>query len=145
MPIMHDGLGTIIAFRDVPGIGGVLFKEQQIKPWGYDGRGPILTTSLRNQFVVTKLPKQLADVTDCSGTVQWDPALLETAYLQILQVNMQFDTTFPNGERWAAFGWLDKFDPQEHQEGELPLANITIVVSNVDPVTGAETRPLRLD
>lgn len=144
MAIMHDGLHTLVAFEFAPAIGGVLFKEQQIKPWGFDGRGGINTTSLRNVDFVTKVPKTLIDLTDMTGTFQWDPDLYASIFTFILNVNQVITLFMPNGETYQFYGWLDKFDPQEHQEGELPLANITIIPSNINNVTGLEQGPVRL-
>lgn len=142
MPIMHDGLHTIIAFNN-SGAAGVLFKETALKPFGFDGRGPINITSLRNNFVVTKVPKQLCDVTAMMGTAEWDSDLYITILNDLLQINQICQLQFPNGNIWQFWGWLDKFDPQEHKEGELPLANLTIEVSNLDDA-GFEVLPTKI-
>lgn len=146
MPIMTDGFSTTIIFPNNTALAGVYFKEVTVKPPGLDSRGPIDTTSMRNYRLVTKVPKQLSDVTDLTLTVQWDPTIytpLLTA-LGPMRINQWIWVWFPNGERWAFCGYIDKFDPQDLAEGENPRATMTIVMTNIDPQTNQETFPVRL-
>lgn len=147
MAIMKDGFSTTINFPDAPGVlAGVYFKEVTVKPPGLDSRGPIDITSMRNVRLVTKHPKQLTDVTDLTLSVQWDPAIYGRLInvLGIMRVNQRIYVIFPNGEIWLFYGYCDKFDPQDNAEGENPRANMTVVMTNVDPITGAEIFPLQV-
>ena len=146
MPIMTDGFSTTIQFPDAAGaIAGVLFKEKTVKPFGLDSRGPIDTTSMRNLALVTKVPKKLIDVTQMTLTVQWDPAIYGTLLnvTGIMRINQRVYVRFPNSEIWSIYGWCDKFDPQDNTEGEVPMANMTIEVSNLNG-NGIETYPVRI-
>lgn len=151
MPIMTDGFSTIINFPDAPGaLAGVLFKEVTVKPPGLDSRGPIDITSMRNTRLVTKVPKKLSDVTDLTLQVQWDPALYTSllSLTGVRRVNQRVYVAFPNGEIWVFYGYVDKFDPQDHAEGENPRANMTIVMTNLNgngsTNVGVEQFPVRI-
>lgn len=148
MPIMTDGFSTTIQFTS-PSLAGILFKEKTVKPFGLDNRGPIDITSMRNISLVTRVPKKLTDVTNMSLTVQWDPLIYTNLLFQVstvMRVNQRILIRFPNAETWAIYGWMDKFEPQDNAEGEQPLANMTIEISNVVNVNGVliETFPFRI-
>lgn len=140
MPVMVDGIHVIINF---PG-AGVLFKEVGVKPPGADGGGPIDTTSLRNLVVRTRHPKSLKTLTSITARVQYDAALITSAF-SLVNVNQVLSIDFPSPsegviKRLLFWGYLDKFDPQEVTEGNQPLANITVEPTNMNDL-GEEVLP----
>lgn len=137
---MKDGFRTLIFLAEGLNINRATFAEVTVKPPGLDARGGIDITSMRNVRRVTKWPKQLVDVTDCTSTCQWDPNFwsnLQNLYLGFLgRIGVQL----PNIQTITFWGFLDKAEPSEHREGEVPLINLTVVASNVD-TNGLEQAP----
>lgn len=125
---MPDGFRTLINFQFM---GNVNFAEVHVKPLGLDGRGPIDTTSMRNLRYITKWPKQLVDLTPIQADCQWNPVLLAGLKLFVLNINQFITITMPNGSIFGFYGWLDKAEPQPQKEGEVPIIQFTIVVSNM--------------
>lgn len=136
---MKDGFRTLIGINNA--INRATFAEVTVKPFGLDSRGPIDITSMRNVRRVTKWPKQLVDITDMTASCQWDPSFWMALQTLFLGVNSFVSVTFPNLQQLQTYGWLDKADPQEHKESEVPLINLTIVASNTNPGDGSEWAP----
>lgn len=135
---MDDGHSTKIAFALDPDIS---FWEKTVTPPGLDGGDPIETKTMHNTRWRTKSPKALVDMTEVSATVAWDPAVY-TQILAILNVEGSITVHFPDGSKYTFYGFLQKFEPGEHQEGEQPEATVTICPTNQDPTTGAEEGPV---
>lgn len=129
---MKDGYRTLILFPDKAAVLRADFAEVTIKPPGLDGRGPIDITSMRNNSYTTKWPKSLRDFTNIEATVQWNPIFLFQINTNVLLINQNIDVQFPNLNRIRVFGWADKFEPQVHKEGEVPLADLTLIQSNLN-------------
>lgn len=133
-----DGYRTLIAFAADPDVS---FWEKTVQPPGLDGGDAIDTTTMHNDDLRTKCARSLLDVTDGQATVAYDPAVLDQAYALI---NTETSVTwhFPDGSTYTAYAYLQKFEPQELQEGEQPEASITIVITNYDPVNHVEAAPV---
>lgn len=142
-----DGLGTNIYFPGGTGgnaaVPSIYFVEVKVKLSGWDKRGGIDITNLRNSRVTTKLNKTLAQSNDMSLVVQVNQASGyavvasdATAIINKIGTNQLFYFTSPptidNGLRYLyeAWGWCDKLEPQENSEGEQPLFDMTVIVSN---------------
>jgi hypothetical protein len=136
MPILDDGFATLISFAENP---TVKFKEKSVTPPGLDAGGAIDTTTMRNTAYRTQAPKSLKTLTETSCTVAYDPEVYPEIEA-MLGVNQQITITWPDGSSRSFWGWLDKFTPGEHSEGEQPTAEISILPSNQD-ADGAETAP----
>ena len=108
---------------------------------GMSGRGPIDLTSMRNIQAVTKWPKQLVDFTNLTSSVQWDPVFWTQVCASVLLKNQSIFVKFPNLQTLTFYGWADTFEPNDHREGEVPLANLTVISSNINP-QGAEILPV---
>lgn len=126
--ILRDGHATFIEFASNP---NVKFKEKTVTPPGFDGGGANNVTTMHNERMRTKAPKQLLDLTDGAMTVAYDPAVYPEI-LAMAQVNQLITITFPDGDTVEFWGWLDRFQPNEHTEGEQPTAEIVIISSNED-------------
>lgn len=137
MPIMKDGFPTI--FVNLGGGEGIEFYEKRIKPPSLDGRAKIDTTGMRNQNFVTSWPRALIETGDATLTVAWAPAYWNRVRLLInggrgnLGRKPVFITLrFPDGEEMGFYATINKFEPNEHVEGEQPTANMTITIHNVN-------------
>lgn len=137
MGILNDGFATFFDFADFPTVN---FKEKEVTPPGVDGGGPNDTTTMRNTTWRTMQPKQLKTLTEASAVVAYDPQFEDDA-VSMVQVNQLITVTFPDGSTWEFWGWLDKFTPNSHKEGEQPTANIVVHPSNQD-ADGVETGPV---
>lgn len=137
--MMDDGHPTKIAFSRLPTVS---LKEVSVQPPGVDGRDPIDITTMRSTRWTSRAPRTLLEMSDGSAEVAYDP----NAYNQIVDtlLNQEGSVTwhFPDGTTMAAWAFLQKFEPNEHTEGEMPTANITIVVTNYDPTNRVEAGPV---
>lgn len=135
---LDDGYSTLITLAVDTDIS---FWEKTVTPPGLDGRDPIDTTTMHNERVVTKAPRSLIDVTDATATVAYDPLVYDQC-LSALNVRTTVTIRFPDGGTYCFFGFLQAFTPQEMSEGEQPEAEVTICVTNFDPVNHVEALPV---
>ena len=137
MARLDDGFKTVIGF----GTSTVTkLYEKEVQPPGLDGGGEIETSTMRNTTYRTKAAKSLITASEHTFEAAYDPA----AYPELiaaLNVNQLLTITFPDDSTLAYYGYLDKFIPNAHVEGEQPTATCTIVPTNVHSGTGAETAP----
>lgn len=134
---LDDGYQTLVTFAEEE---NVKFWEKSVTPPGVDSGGETDTTTMHNSTWRTKSPKALKMLTESSMTAAYDPAV----YPQIVTmvgVNQLITVTFPDGDTLAFWGWIDKFTPGDHVEGEQPTADVTIMPSNQD-ASGAEVGPV---
>jgi hypothetical protein len=134
---LDDGYQTLVSFSANPSVS---FWERTVTPPGLDGGGPTTTTTMHNTALRTFAPKFLITMTESSCVVAYDPVFYDEA-LQMLNVNQLITITFPDGSSLQFWGWLDKFVPNEHQEGEQPTAQVSINPSNQND-SGVETLPV---
>lgn len=129
MGLLVDGQTTCFALQAL-GLGALVLVEKTLTPSGADGRGGIDMTSLRNSRRTTMAPKQLVTFTPMKVTAYYDPAII-LAYNGALQFNQGIFQRFSDGSYVLDYGWLDKFQPHEHKEGEDCLADCEFVFSGV--------------
>lgn len=141
MAFLNDGFSTTIrmAAGDVPSVFQIL--EKTVTPPGMSGGGPIDITTMRNLALRTKSPKHLQQMDDMALTAAYDPAAYVVAFGVLINVNQLITVDFPDGSSLVFYGYLNEFKPQEHREGEQPLANLAIICTNVDN-SGIETDPV---
>lgn len=135
---LRDGFRSLITLASFPAIK---FWEKQTKPPGLDGGEPIDTTTMHNLRWHTMSPRSLAKSTDGSTTVAYDPKVFDQI-LQALNDETTLTYSFRDGSTYACYGYLQKFDPSELKEGEMPEASITLVTTNWDPVNNVEADPV---
>lgn len=133
---LKDGFPTFISFALINNIG---FWEISVKPFGMDAGGPNDTTTMRNTRLRTRQPKKLITSTSMTGKCAYDPQV-KTQLFSILGINGEMTITYPDGSTETAWGWLDKFEPDEIVEGAQPTASFTIEASNENNA-GTETAP----
>lgn len=100
--------------------------------------------NISNQHTVRyhqKTAKALIDIGDIKINCAFDPAV-GPQIDAILGVNTTITTTYPNGDTEAMFGFVKSFTPSGMSEAGQPEAEVTIVVTNRDPATGAEQGPV---
>lgn len=134
---LDDGYQTLVSFAANP---NVLFFEKTVTPPGVDGGGEVDTTTMLNAVYRTRNPKALITMTNTTVTVAYDPAVYPEV-IALVNVNTLITITFPDGDTLAFWGWLNKFQPGEHTEGEQPTAEVEIIPSNQNS-TGEETAPV---
>lgn len=144
MSVLNDGFSTTITLTSPAATMGITALEKTVTPTGWEGGGPIPITTMRNTLFRTQVPKQLQQLGTMTLTVAWDPVQLDSLAATIaaaINVNQLITITFPDGSTFAFYGWIDEFKPQEHREGEQPLATMTVIPSMVD-TSGAEFTPV---
>lgn len=135
--IMLDGFSTRIGFS---ADSDVQMAEKEVTPPGVSGGGAIDVTTMLNTSFRTMSPKQLQTLSDASFEAAYDPAFYDEI-LAMVNINQTITVTFPDAGTLVFRGWIDEFAPNRVVEGEQPTAEVTVVVSNRDPITGAETGP----
>ena len=134
---IRDGYATLITIAAAP---AVKLYERETTPPMLDGGGPIESTSMRNVSVRTKDPKTLVGHGDIVATVMYATEAY-FAIAQIINTPTTISVQWPDGAIAQFDGYVDKFAPSGHSEGNLPTAVITMVVTNRHPTTGNETVP----
>jgi len=138
MARLDDGYQTLISFANNP---TVHFWEKSVTPPGMDGGGPTATTTMHNTQLRTFAPKFLVTMTEGSMVCAYDPVVYDEIITNLLNQNQLITVTFPDGSTVQFWGWVDKFTPNEHTEGEQPTANVSIQPSNQND-SGVETLPV---
>lgn len=134
--ILDDGYSTIISFSENP---DVKLYEKSMKPPGFDGGGPIDTTTMRNNKLRTNAPKKLITTTAGNYTAAYDP-MVYADLLDMINVKQQITITYPNGVTTTFWGWLNTVEPNEINEGEQPTVSVGFELSNTN-AEGVETFP----
>jgi hypothetical protein len=135
---LPDGYQTTIAFAAEQ---GVRFWEKTVKPLSVLGGEEIDTTTMLNVKWHTFWPRSLVKSGPVSGKAAYDPVVLNDI---LILVNLPTVITVhhPDHASETFFGYLRDWDPEEREEGKLPLATYTVVVTNTDYTTSAEVPPL---
>lgn len=119
--------------------------EVAVKPPGLQV-GAIDQTTMYNSNVRTKLPAKLKEWMAITGTAAWGPKVFSAADVRdaLMGRNSSWTCYFPDGSYLDFWGWLDQFDPQETQDKNRPIANITVEISNLD-TAGNIVEPVYFD
>jgi hypothetical protein len=139
--MLDDGFPTVIAFAADPDIN---LWEVSVKPPGIDGGDAIDNTTMHNATWRTRRARALKTLTDSTFTAGYDPNVFG-AILALINVEGAITLHWPDGGTYSFFGFLQKFEPNEVKEGEMPTAQVTIVPTNWDPVNHVEAGPLSVD
>lgn len=137
MAILDDGLGTTITAGTTA--ASVKFTEVTLKPPGYVGGGAKAMTTLRNVKYRTQKPKKLITTNAIEGTCFFDAVQVDVIEA-IMQVNQKWTIDYGDGSSEEVWGWLEEFVRPEHKEGEPPIANFKIELSNLN-ATSVEEGP----
>lgn len=135
---MPDGFKTVISFASNTGIQ---FWEITVKPPGADGGDPIETTTMHNVLYRTKDTKSLKTLTECTVTAMYDPDVLPGLW-QLINAPTSITIKFPDNAKMIFYGYLQKYEVNEHKEGEPPTLTLSIVPTNWDPTNKVEAAPV---
>lgn len=139
-----DGLGTNVYFPSQP--EALYFIEVKVKLPGWDKRGGIDITNLRNQKVTTQLDKTLAKANEMTIVAQVSTMrgyhMNSASMLEMFGFNQLIYFRSPPNllglkALYNTYGWLDKCESHEVAEGEEPLWDLSILISNTT-LAGAE-------
>jgi hypothetical protein len=140
---LTEGFSHRIGFARRPTVG-MWFKKS--KPMGFDNGGGIDTTTQERAVgdLHTKAAPALLEATDLTGSVAYDPDDIQYIRTTLMGRGNEGAVTYfySNGSTVTFFGYIDKFDPQDTAEKEQPMANITVVVTNWDPVNRVYAGPV---
>jgi len=131
MPRIDDGYQTLITLANDPTLK---IYEKEVTPPGYQGGGPIDTTTMRNETLRTASPKSLKTLSPMTIVAAYETEAYADLRDQINE-NQLITVTFPDGASLHFWGWVDEFTPGALTEGEQPTATVTIIPSNHDEGT----------
>ena len=98
------------------------------------------TTGLDNVRYRTQMPHTLAAPQEARTTAAYDPLAYAALGPSVLGVNDWFVVRFPDLSQICFRGWLDEFRPGACKDGEMPVAECVVKLSNED-VYGNEVGP----
>lgn len=137
-----DGYSTLIVGTGYSTNGAVIaFREKEVQPPDVDGGGEIDTTTMRNLLWHSASPKALLKLGQTKLQVQYDPFMYNQIVVNAL-INRLWTVIFPDAATLGFYGWLDKFTPTSHKEGEFPLAEIILFPSMMSPGGGLVIGPV---
>lgn len=141
--VSEDGFGTIIT---IDGVADLKFEEVETQPPGWEGGGPIGTTTHRNGPVSgpklrTAAPKKLSGLSPMNLKVVYKTSADAVIRAQLKKVKL-YTLTYQDGATLQLYAWLDSFKPSSHKEGEQPTADIEIIPALRHPTTGVVTAPV---
>jgi hypothetical protein len=136
--ILKDGFSTKITLTQAPAI---VFWEKTVQPPGMDGGEPIEQTTMHNIAYRTMRSRALKTLTPHTTKAAWDPKL----YNQLVPAINREDVitiTFPNTSTLCFYGYLQKVEFDQMEEGKQPECTVTLVPTNYDPVNFVEEAPV---
>lgn len=139
--MLEDGFKTLITFARAP---SVKLWEVSVKPIGFNGGEKIKLSNMHNARIHTFAPRKLIELTDGSMKVFYDPAVLPVILNTVLNQEDVITETYADGSTYAYHGVLNKFERDEHQEGEAPTATCNFFATGRD-TSGAEQTPVETD
>jgi hypothetical protein len=134
---LQDGYRTLITFSLNP---AVQIFEKTVKPPGIDGGDPIPETTMINSAWRTFAPHQLKTLTECSGKCGYDTAVY-VGLMAMINIPCTITVTFPNHATLAFYGFLQKVEVDDHEEGKMPEMSYTIGITNYDYINNVEAGP----
>lgn len=141
---MPDGFQSLIVFKNA---SGVALWPQQIKFAGIDGGDKINTTTMFNSKWRTFAARKLQTLEDVTFKAAIDPDILNPNAANNIMGVINDDTEtitefWPDGSTRCYYGYLQKMTNPEMKEGEFPIFDFTIVVTNYDKVNQVEAGPV---
>lgn len=135
---IREGYRTQVAFASKPGLD---IWEQTNKPPGFTAGDMIDITVQANNRYRTKSVSHLIDMTDGTTTCAYDPSYLSDV-IALIGVPTSVTWYYPDGTTVVAYAVLQRFEPNELRIREFPTAQMTIVVTNWDPVNAIDEPPV---
>jgi hypothetical protein len=135
---LKDGFSTKIAFASNPTIE---FWEKTVQPAGMDGGEPIDQTTMHNIAWRFTRPRALKTLTVHTTKAAYDPDFIPDIFALINREDSVTDI-FPDGSTLAFYGFLQKIEFDQNEEGKQPECTVTIVPTNYDYVNNVEAAPV---
>lgn len=136
---LPDGHSTLIAFNRAPNLK---IWEVEVTPPGLDGGDEINITTMHNVRWRTMISRALITLTPASVVCAYDPDAYNAILDFLLNQEGSITCQFPDGSDLDFFGFLKRFTPNSHKEGEMPTAAAEIVPTNYDPANRVEAGPI---
>lgn len=136
---LEDGYKSLMVFGRKP---NVALWVVAVKPFGYNGGEAIPQSNMHNNEVHTKAARSLVEITNPVIRVHYDPNCRSQIQADLVNRNGTITEVLPDGSAATYYGYLRTFDPAELVEGTKPEATCEVVVTNRDPTTGAEEKPV---
>lgn len=148
--LLPDGFSSLITINYPTSPITLFLREKELQPFSLDLGGPIDTSTMQNQMMRTQAAKSLVTTGEVTLSCQYDPGI----YLQLLtrvierggnnnpQNNIPLGFRprlgatalmswyFPDGSRIDFYAWVEKMTPPVHKEGDMPLMEVKICLSN---------------
>ena len=134
---LKDGFSSLITLSSNPTVS---LWEKVVQPPGIDGGEMIDQTTMHNTTWRTRAPRVLKTLTPISFTAAYDPNCL-TQLNSLINVELTVTFKWADGSTAAFFGYLQKFEPDNVEEGKQPEAKCMIVPTNFDPSGKVEAGP----
>lgn len=136
---LYDGYQTFVGFQLAP---RVALWEKAVTPPGCDGGDPIDQTTMWTLTWRQQTPRHLKQLTEVTFTAGYDTLDLDTI-IGMINIIQSINVFYPDGTVMLFWGFLRKFEVNEHKEGEQPDAVCTIAPSMIDPIApGGSLRPV---
>lgn len=135
--MLKDGFKTRITFASKP---NVRLWIKTAKPPGLDGGDAIEQTTMHNDNWRTFAPRSLKTLTEVKAKCAYNPAVYDQI-AALINVEDSITALFPDGSTLDFFGFLQKFEPSDHEEGKQPEAEVTIRPTNWDYTNNVEAGP----
>lgn len=136
---LDEGFPTKIAFSRLPGAS---FWEKTVQPPGVDGGEPVDITTMHNVAWRTRNPRVLVDLMPHTVKAAYDPNWYNQIVNTLINAKGSVTVRFPDGSTLDYFGYLQKIEPDQIEEGKQPEATLTIVPTNWDYVNNVESPPV---
>lgn len=135
---IRNGHSTRFALANAPTISLWIVS---LTPPGVEGGELIPTTTMHNTALRTMAAQSLKTMTPMTMRCAYNAAVIDNLFAQVN--NEQSGTLHfsQSSGSWDFFCAITNFAPDEIVENAMPLASVTIGLTNTDPLTGAETSP----
>lgn len=136
--MLRDGHVSKFTMSSIP---DVELWETDVQPPGLDVGEPIDISTQHNVAFRTMAPPSLVTLTPHTIVAGYDP-IIYTFLLAVMGIEQTFTVTFPSGQTLAYYGYVQSVEFSPLVENEMPLATLTIVPTNFDPVNCVEAGPV---
>lgn len=140
MALLVDGFATVIGMTGAAP-GALTFVEKSVQPPDLDVGGGVDATNMRATRMRTQVPKSLITLGASKLTAYYDP-IAYSSILAVMGINQIITIRFPDASTVLFRGWLNKFTPAEHREGEDALADIEFMYSSLTGGVNTEIAPV---
>ena len=125
---LKDGFSSMLTFA---ADSDIMLFEKSVQPPSLDGGEPVDTTTMHNTLYRTVAPRKLITLGSHTIKCAYDPKVYDQI-IDIINDETTITVEFSDGSTLAYYGYLQKFEPEAMEEGTMPMANVTIVPTNID-------------